>query len=492
MIFHAPRIAAFVATVAAALTLTACGGGSSASMPETPDKQPPSMLETPVIQLPEESPELPLQRPLHVDQAPVVDLDGILHVGADAAPPAGALLSAGRHDEIAVSYGRVRDGVGADEIIAYLSADARQNPIEYYPDGYTPRFGAVPPTVRVAEGATPEMVSETLHAVRLINAPLPHDWQLRFSHDPGPAGILQPSNGEILVEFAEHKDWADPDKPPASEAVGLAKLWLEGVPFDDPLYPWIFEIVTGQIWVDHARVAGDFRVEVLVHEIIHTLGRGHPDPDRFPHSVMNNPASGVPKHILFPLDSEALLAIYSRIRPSALPDQIAEDLGPWEDTSVHLRGDIDLPGRDVAFGIASRNGLARPWAFGPAPRSSLADNPVLSETVTWSGRLLGFTPALEPVGGAAELVVELQTLDGQLDFTELEHWGANTAPGPAGSGTLWDDGDLQYLLNVHGNTFVQTGSDEGTITGAFFGARHEAMGGVLKRTDVTAGFGGTR
>ena len=200
----------------------------------------------------------------------------------------------------------------------------------------------------------------------------------------------------------------------------------------------------------------------------------------------------MPGHALSPIDREALLASFSVLEPGASAEQIVEDLGPWDDTSIHLRGEFDNLGGPVSFGVASRNGLAQPWASGPAPWTDLADNPILSETVTWSGHLLGFTPAVEAVGGAAGLAVELETLDGRLDFTNLEHWGANTAPGPIGTGTMWDDGDLQYLLNVYGNTFVQTGGDEGTVTGAFFGAAHEAMGGVLERTDLTAGFGGTR
>ena len=102
------------------------------------------------------------------------------------------------------------------------------------------------------------------------------------------------------------------------------------------------------------------------------------------------------------------------------------------------------------------------------------------------------TPALESVAGAADLAVEMETLDGRLDFTDMESWGANTRPGMVGSGTTWGSGNLQYLLNVRGNTFVQTGGDEGTVTGAFFGPAHEAMGGVLERTDLTASFGGTR
>ena len=104
------------------------------------------------------------------------------------------------------------------------------------------------------------------------------------------------------------------------------------------------------------------------------------------------------------------------------------------------------------------------------------------------------TDDFTPVGGAADLTVELATLDGQLDFTNLEHWPteSNVAPGMVGSGETWGDGDLHYMVDVRGNTFVQTGGDEGTITGAFFGPVHEAMGGTLERDDLTAAFGGTR
>ena len=240
--------------------------------------------------------------------------------------------------------------------------------------------------------------------------------------------------------------------------------------------------------------SGQSIVGTLVHELLHALGmRAHVEPSSFPDSVMNvERERNGPGHVIYPVDREALQAAYTLLEPGTLPDQLVEDLGAWDDTSFYLRGDIAFAGGNAAFGVASRNGLAQPWAFGPTPWTDLADNPILSETVTWSGRLLGFTPAIEAVGGAADLAVELETLDGQLDFTGLEHWGANADPGPVGSGGIWGDGDLQYLLNVHGNTFVQSGGDEGTVTGAFFGATHEAMGGVLERTDLTAGFGGAR
>lgn len=198
------------------------------------------------------------------------------------------------------------------------------------------------------------------------------------------------------------------------------------------------------------------------------------------------------EHILHPLDREALLAVYGRLEPGTVPGDFATELGDWADTSLHVRGALDMEGGEIAFGAALRNGLVQPWASGPSPHATLADNAELSSSVSWSGRLLGLTPGAEAVAGAAALSVDLATLTGTADFTTLEQWTADAAPGDLGTGTMWNDGDLRYTIEVRGNTFVQTGGDAGTVTGAFFGSGHEGMGGVLQRDDLSAGFGGTR
>ncbi|MDE0331637.1 MAG: hypothetical protein OXL41_07180 [Nitrospinae bacterium] len=212
------------------------------------------------------------------------------------------------------------------------------------------------------------------------------------------------------------------------------------------------------------------------------------------HGHLITPKAGTPAgHILFPIDRAALLAAYDRLQPGAQPEDLtAENLGSWSDTSFHLRGDVDFTGGGASFGVASANGFAQPWATGPAPWTNLADNQALSGSATWNGALLGVDSSSETVSGDAALTVNLTSLTGQLDFTGLEKWGAGEAPGAAGSGTTWGDGDLGYTIEVRDNTFVQTGGDEGYVTGAFFGAAHEAMGGVLERADLAAGFGGTR
>ena len=171
---------------------------------------------------------------------------------------------------------------------------------------------------------------------------------------------------------------------------------------------------------------------------------------------------------------------------------IAESLGSWGDTSFHLVGELDFERGEVSFGVSVRNGLPQPWASGPKPWANLADNSALFGTVTWNGALLGVTPFAKIVTGGALLTVELATLAGQLDFTDMEQWGTNEAPGAVGSGTMWGDGDLRFTIKVSENTFIQTGGDEGKVTGAFFGPAHEAMGGVLERADLAAGFGGKR
>ena len=69
----------------------------------------------------------------------------------------------------------------------------------------------------------------------------------------------------------------------------------------------------------------------LVHELGHALGRFHPDPARFPGTVMNSMVMAVEGYVLHPLDREALLAVYGTLSPGATPGEIATDLGPWDD-----------------------------------------------------------------------------------------------------------------------------------------------------------------
>ena len=90
------------------------------------------------------------------------------------------------------------------------------------------------------------------------------------------------------------------------------------------------------------------------------------------------------------------------------------------------------------------------------------------------------------------LDIDLSALSGDLAFTGLEQWAPRANPGDIGTGTQWSDGDLRYVVQVRGSTFIQTGGDDGTVTGMFIGPAHDAMGGTLNRDDIDAAFGGTR
>ena len=452
------------------------------------------------------SPVLPLQEPTHAAQAPVSNLDGILHVGAAAAPRTDALPRTVRHGSVSVHHGELPNAVTRAELLAYLHEDALSHvpagaetgsDEQLFPDGLLLRFAADPPLVRVAEGTPPELVDEAVRVVQLLNMALPRDWQIGFGNEPGAAGTADLASSEIIITFAALEDWPDevipPGGPPEGGGIGLAVPLFDLYATGDPERPWNLQITGGRIWIDPTRTEGDERLGVIAHELIHVLGRAHPDPTRFPDTIMvAGGGDGPTLHILHPLDRAALFAVYSRVEPGGTPDAIEIDFGPWADTSTHLYGVLGLADGEIAFGAAFSNGLVQPWATGPGPGSELGENPHLAGTAHWSGRLLGFTPAAEAVAGAAELAVRLDSLDGDLTFSALEHWPAGTAPGALGTGSMWQDGDLGYRIEVRGNTFVQTGGDTGTVTGAFFGPAHEGMGGVIVRDDLSAGFGGIR
>ena len=251
----------------------------------------------------------------------------------------------------------------------------------------------------------------------------------------------------------------------------------------------------------------------LVHELLHAVGlMSHTDPERFDSTLSETYVRGTePRSLIHPIDREGLLAAYSRFEAGTLDEMMTpESLGPWTDTSFHLRGDLGLPSGDVAFGVAFRNGLPQPWAFGPTPATDLAGNAALSGTATWTGALVGVTPAGDAVTGDSALSVYLSRVrttghlegpEGTLRFTDIRF----------DDGASWGDSDLRYSIGVSGNRFYRSsssfvrygpadpyeaphyrasGEDFGVVTGVFFGNAHEGMGGVLERHDLSAAFGG--
>ena len=520
-----PRYLAFLAV---ALVIAACGGGGggmseTSRIPVTPDPMPEPQPESMV-------PATPPDGVRDALAAPVVDLDtaryverrtlsGIRHVGADTAPlPAGTtcdrsgvdrfgqpatvpsarwcesplpdhtLPGVAQHGTVAVSYGRIKDGVGRDRVIAFLkeNAVASQEWVPGLLPGLTIR--SEPLTVRMFEGTTEKQAGYVIDAIRIINAALPREWKLTLSDERTPeVAVADIPAGEVHVGFNLVPDSGRFNLTIRDGAFTGGRLLIRS---DLPPYGAQSAVATATEHDYHQTNVG-----LLVHEIMHAMGfLAHPDmvsATSYDRDLTG--WAGLPAHVLYPLDREALLAAFTRLGPGDhRPEDIAQGLGPWSDTSIHVRGVLGLRGGggDMAFGAAHRNGFAQPWAYGPAPRTDLSDSARIAGSASWEGRLLGLTPQAETVAGTAGLAVRLDSLTGSIEFTGLEQWSG--APGAIGSGTMWGDGDLGYAISVQGNVFVQTGGDEGQVTGAFFGAAHEGMGGTLERDDLAAGFAGTR
>ena len=441
------------------------GGGGSTVIPRTPPVIPSSVI--------------PLQAPVHARQAPIIEYSDTLHVGAGVKPEANQLGTVRQDGDTIISSGHVRDGAGREAVIAFLSQFI-ENFSQLPKDEPSLRTWASPPVVRVAEGTTPRQTDYAVQAVQIINAYLPRENRLRFSSVPSPAGVgtFEVDEGEIFIDYAPHRRWNPPSRlvyRGVTRTVPVSTLSNSG--------QFTFVRMEGaRIWINEDRL-GQFTDEanilLLAHELLHALGLqpGHPDYDIYHDSIMR---SRVPRsysdRILGPVDHDAIQVLYAAYEPG---ETDVHNLGAWSDISFHVRGDIG----DIAFGAASRNGLVQPWARGPKPENDLVDNQSLSGSVSWSGSLLGMTSGSESLSGDTRLSINIGTLRGQIDFTGLEY---------IDSGTMWNDGDLRYNVIVRRNTFIQTGGDAGEITGVFFGSNHAGMGGVVERSDMSAGFGGTR
>lgn len=457
-------ICAAAMAAAVLLSLAACGGGGGSS-PVTQVDPPPSSTE---------EAGLPLQRIRDAVQAPIVEADGTTFVGLNIAP-----TSADRWR----SDGTVR-GINMHRVQASFIdlAELKRYVLHDYQQGassspYIRRFMNTPPTVHLRPGTNEELTSVAIRAVQIINAALPSDWQISVS----PARISVdgdgvPPIGTILVEFGARETWTDHAPIPASSDIGgSSERWISA---DN-------RIDTARVWIDDTRNPVDQILASTVHEILHILGREHPQPGLFPNTVMNEYGQGEEGHQLHPLDREALNAIYnSPVGLYTVNQFIATDLGYWLEDTLHVLGRFSVPGGTASFGTA--NGVAghRAWAFGPTPATTLANNQAISGTARWGGMMAGISADNEMIGAAADLSVDLADLDGRLDFTQMRRL--------TDTSIIWGDGDLSYVIEVRGNTFVQIGGDAGIVTGAFFGTGHEGMGGSLERSDLTAAFGGTR
>ena len=368
-------------------------------------------------------------------------------------------------------------------VLSYLQNHASGGPWYSGSDrGYswtrTPGLHRFPdsPTVRIAKGTDPHRRSLIHHAVGLVNRALPYDHHLQIGVDSPPnVHVRDVPDGQIFVDIAAPKEWGIPGLDENTSVVPTGIAHFENHANGRR---------AGRIMMDGrtTRIDPDDRVAVsiLVHELLHVLGfNGHVAPDQFPESFIREtlPPRGT---AMSPVDIAALQVLYTRLDTiTAGPDAISiDDLGSWENEAVGITGSL----AGLSFGVRRHNGVSVPWTDGNDPSTSLALNRSLRGTVTWEGKLIGFTDTLETVDGDAEIRVDPGTLTGNADFTDLK----------SGSGTQWLEGDLSYTIAVGGNYIRSTGGDDGTLNGRFYGASHEGVAGSVERQDLTATFGGTR
>ena len=107
----------------------------------------------------------------------------------------------------------------------------------------------------------------------------------------------------------------------------------------------------------------------------------------------------------------------------------------------------------------------------------------------YAGTLMGAAidrPALPPVTGDAALSIDLDTLEGDADFTSLTVHSAGEPEPFAG-------GALHYPIAIEDNAIASTGTDA-TLSAAFFGPAHQEVAGTLHDADagLMASFGATR
>ncbi|MDE0208085.1 MAG: hypothetical protein OXP66_18870 [Candidatus Tectomicrobia bacterium] len=403
-----------------------------------------------------------------------------IFVGTDRGDGICCIPAAGARSATKLRYGTVADGVGSTELRSYLTESL----------GTTAKRYETAPTVRIVGSPSAKEVNWIVAAVELVNAALPSDARMRLG---------DASYRTITVEFRPYTEFAE-------DIGATTRNTLNGN-----------EIISSRIHVDEFAFAGLSHrhfVTLIAHELMHALGLGHVSPDfdtlmeatrevyrswqgygvRYVADVDGNPvpiaaeggeaAIPMPMSLLYPVDREALQVLYSKLDAGDSPTAYSY----WSDSTLNIAGN----GPHANFGVAQRNNISEPWAHGYLPQTELDDNTTLSGDARWQGTLVGLTPLGEAVTGEAALTVSMGTLSGAASFTELERWLPRLRPGAAGTGMTWGDGDLDYTIKVEGNTFRETGGDDGTVTGILTGHQHEGAAGTLERADLTAAFGATR
>ena len=481
--------------VAVAFFLSACSNdnpqtNSSVDMPETLPPLPP----------------LPLSATNRF--TPDRDFVGIGPAFQDEAPSTSDLGTSNKYDDdftvYSGSWRGPRDGsTSAGNIIEFIKSFRPEEEVGYV----IPDFGDEPKTLRISSGASDEQIKAVENALRLINAALPFDKRIKLgpSIPAGEFDRVDVPEDEIHIHFTEGKtnDW-----PNDIEENGLGKAKINET---------TYVVESGYALIDTDGIEGDEDLQkIITRELLRAYGIVvHAGDDEYPDSDRLLSSS---RPVFLSRDGETLLAIITTdLKPGTDVGELTpNDLGEWDESAFHLLGTLDLNnGQDIEFGAGYRNGLGKPWAYGPVPASTLEENTDLTGTATWSGYLLGFTKDGNTVTGMAEIEIDFMPDEptGTALFTNLESWGIKTSPGthdPDDNTRIWtyenaddstkniEDGMLEYSIKIVNEGefegFVSTtdGDEEGMVSGVFVGTEHEGAVGTVEHPDLSAGFGTTR
>ncbi len=187
------------------------------------------------------------------------------------------------------------------DVLDYLRADAEDR------GGTVQRWGVPGPlVVRATKGSPKLSESDVDFAVWLLNKELPKDSQLQISESPELRRGLGPPLGTIKVAYLRREDWPKrkgwPEVEPGSP--GYTLTWRD----------YAGRVTSSLVLIDHTRATEEReRIYILLHEMLHALGRGHVSRHRFPDTIMAETAHRDDIAFLKSLDKAALRAVYGRL-----------------------------------------------------------------------------------------------------------------------------------------------------------------------------------
>ena len=342
-----------------------------------------------------------------------------------------------------------------------------------------------------------EQVRETvLRAVRLLNTTLPYDKRILIPTDL----FATPSTNDdvISVDF-RGDDFEWPENVAYSngevEVLGKAMVSVSGENDDQ------YTVTSGMVYIDkEAFLADPVSLQVaLTRQLLLAYGLvAHADADKYPQS---NAWKGT--NIYTDLEGEVLLAVVmnealQQVQIGSLPTNFA-----WDTNATHVRGQLDIDGdggsQTVEFGAGFLNGLAKPWAIGSIPPTTLDETFEGETSATWNGHLLGFNGDGKVVTGKAAITIDdftSTTENGTAEFTGFETWDNFQENGRTKDITS-PITEINYDIKIvnggkdsdYRQGFVNTNVGAGDLSGVFVGEKHEGVIGSLERSEFSAAFG---